>query len=264
MWAGGKNKMLKYHAPFLPATIETYSEPFFGGGAMFLHVQKEFAPKRCFIGDANASIMAIYQAIQNDVVVFCDIVSALEKRYLPLEKVDRKRFYYDLRHEHAYCYENWEPTYEAATLYFLMKTGFNGVWQINQNTNGRYGTPSGLLNQKDKVYCRETVLAWCKLLQNTELFVGSYEGCPQGSVNYLDPPYRSSTTAYGSDWDDCQLDGMLGVYREADGKVLVCNRDDGSGYFDVWGRYYQMYTFPVSYTVGRNGKTGATEVLLVR
>lgn len=256
--------MLKHHVAYLPASFETYSEPFFGGGAMYLHVQKEFAPKRCFINDSNAGIMAIYRAVKEDVPVFCDFVDSLQEKYLPLEKADRKRFYYDLRHEHAYLYEDWGPTREAATLYFLMKIGFNGVWQINRNTNGRYGTPSGLLNQTDRVYCRETVQAWHELLQNTELFVGSWKDCPRGVINYLDPPYRSSNTVYESGWSDSDLVQLLDAYKDAEEKVLICNRDDGSGYFDAWDGYYEKFTFPVSYTVGRNGKTAATEVLLVR
>jgi site-specific DNA-adenine methylase len=116
----------------------------------------------------------------------------------------------------------------------------------------------------DRVYCRETVQAWYEILQNTELFVGSWEDCPRGGVNYLDPPYRSSTTIYESGWSDCDLVELLERYKDAGEKVLICNRDDGSGYFAKWEDYYQVHTFPVSYTVGRNGKTAATEVLLVR
>ena len=40
MWAGGKSKMLKHYAAFMPKTFDTYIEPFFGGGAMFLTANK--------------------------------------------------------------------------------------------------------------------------------------------------------------------------------------------------------------------------------
>ena len=49
--------------------------------------------------------------------------------------------------------------YESATLYFLMPTGFNGIFQTNTK-NGRYGTPCGLLNQKKQVFDREVVKWW--------------------------------------------------------------------------------------------------------
>ncbi len=51
-----------------------------------------------------------------------------------------------------------------------MKTGFNGIFQINQNTNGRYGTPSGLLNQKKEVYNRDVIKWWHDVLQKTDIF----------------------------------------------------------------------------------------------
>ena len=39
IWAGGKSKMMKHYAPLFPSRFDTdiksYSEPFFGGGAMF-------------------------------------------------------------------------------------------------------------------------------------------------------------------------------------------------------------------------------------
>ena len=99
----------------------------------------------------------------------------LSAEYLPLSKEERKVFYYELRNEHAFDYEKWTRTEEAATLYFLMKTGFNGIWQINQNTNGRFGTPSGLLNQKDKVYDKDNVKEWSLALQNCKLMTGDFK-----------------------------------------------------------------------------------------
>ena len=41
-----------------------------------------------------------------------------------------------------------------------MKTGFNGVWQVNRNTNNKFGTPFGLGNQKTKVYDRDVLNWW--------------------------------------------------------------------------------------------------------
>ena len=262
MWAGGKTKMLKHHGAYLPATCEVYSEPFFGGGAMFLYVQEVLKPKQCYINDVNSGIVNVYRNVKQDPTEFCGIVNTYQRQYLELDKVGRKQYYYDLRHEHAYNYEGWSAVAEAATLYFLMKTGFNGVWQINKNTNDRYGTPSGLLNQKDSVYDEANVMAWSELLQNTEILCGNYNQCPAGDFNYLDPPYRVSHTTYGTGWGDAETDKLLDYAQSLPGTTLFCNRDDGSDYFAKRCGSFSLTEFDVSYTVGRKGGIAAREVLL--
>ena len=174
MWAGGKNKMLKKYAPHLPENFTRYIEPFFGGGAMFVWAYQKNPEASFVINDINPSIMGIYRAIRDDVTAFTARVDDLSNNYLPKEKAARKEYYYELRLEHAYEYEKWNATTEAATLYFLMKTGFNGIWQINKNTNNRFGTPSGLLNQKDKVYYIENVMEWHIALQKCCLLSGDF------------------------------------------------------------------------------------------
>ena len=53
MWAGGKTRMIKRYtasgllpesSPLYNTSIDTYIEPFFGGGAMFLHINKILKP----------------------------------------------------------------------------------------------------------------------------------------------------------------------------------------------------------------------------
>ena len=41
MWAGGKRKLLKHYAPYMPNSVDSYCEPFFGGGAMYIHVMNQ-------------------------------------------------------------------------------------------------------------------------------------------------------------------------------------------------------------------------------
>ena len=151
IWAGGKNKMLKHYLPLMPSEVDSYCEPFFGGGAMFIHVVNTYNPSKLVINDINEDVINIYCSIRNRYDKFKKRLNELEAKYIPLSKEDRKKYYFEVRHEHGWDYEKWSRSEEAATLYFLMKTGFNGIYQLNKNTNGRYGTPAGLLNQKDKV-----------------------------------------------------------------------------------------------------------------
>ena len=38
-WAGGKGQLIPELAPFFPAEIASYVEPFVGGGALFFHLR---------------------------------------------------------------------------------------------------------------------------------------------------------------------------------------------------------------------------------
>lgn len=274
IWAGGKNKMLKHYKPFMPKTVDTYCEPFFGGGAMFIHVVNHYDPKHLVINDVNNDIVRIYKTIKSNFGDFAKLMDEMSNEYLPLDKSGRKDYYYSLRHKHAYDYTAWDETKEAAVLYFLMKTGFNGIYQVNINTNNRYGTPSGLLNQKDKVYDKEVVEWWNKNLQNAFIFsrdwhdaVNNFKDVPE-QFFFLDPPYRGSFTSYGQEFTDDDQNKLLDFVRsKKQSNVFLCNRDIQDGFFDNTGLLVDK--FPVTYTAGRRKKTDdgyeakpATELLI--
>lgn len=271
MWAGGKNKLISKYLPHLPKNIKTYSEPFFGAGAMYLWVQENLKPEKCYINDINEGIIRIYRSIQQDPERFIEHLKQYDSIYMPLSKEERKKYFYKVRTEHAFEYSDWDQFKEAATLYFLMKTGFNGIWQINKNTNFRFGTPSGLLNQKTSVFDYQNILEWHKLLQNTEILCGDWSDCPSGDFTFIDPPYRDSFTNYGTGWGDKEAKNLIEVSRQTQGLVFLCNRDDNTGWIENHSQGYEVYKFPITYTAGRRKKleTGyeakpAIEVLMVK
>jgi DNA adenine methylase len=249
-----------------------------GAGAMFVWAYKKNPAATFVLNDSNESIMRIYIAVRDDVESFVERLDYLSDLYLPLKKPERKELYYALRHEHAYDHEKWTETDEAATLYFLMKTGFNGIWQINKNTNGRFGTPSGLLNQKDKVYDHDNVMEWHVALQNCKLLTGDFGDVlahvRRGSYVFLDPPYRGSFTQYGVDFDDeiqQRVVDFLNDSRELGAYILMSNRDVGDGFFERRKDSNHLVKFDITYTAGRRKKHDdgtftakkATEILMI-
>ena len=283
IWAGGKNKMLKHYRGILPdqKEIDSYVEPFFGGGAMFIHMKNNYNLKKYYINDINPSIVSIYECIKNEYKPFEKRLKELEKEYLSLgnyptkvvskpgflmtaeDKVverdirilkdKRKKFYLDVRHKHAYDYESWTKPYEAGTLYFLMKTGFNGIFQMNKNTNGRYGTPSGLLNQKDKVFDYDVIKWWNKNLKNVEIGCGNWnDNIPEweNAFYFFDPPYRDSFANYGNAFSDDQLKEMI-EFANSRKYVFLSNRDGDDGWFDKKKLGLSIERFPITYTAGR-------------
>jgi len=280
IWAGGKTKVLKHYAPFMPSSFDTYYEPFFGGGAMFVHVMNTYKPSKVIINDINDNVMNIYRCIRDNYDEFLVRLNELEDRYLYLTKEDRKKLYFEVRHQHAYDYADWDVPYEAATLYFLMKTGFNGIWQINKNTNGRYGTPAGLLNQRIRceitntggIYSKEVLDWWHNALQVVDIKSGDWKDAVTNDPNgffFFDPPYRDSFADYGNGFGDDALTDLLD-FADAQNLVFVANRADDD-WFNSQSRSMNVHYFDITYTAGRRKKTDdgfaakkAREILLYK
>ena len=292
-WAGGKNKMLKHYLPLMPDDINGYCEPFFGGGAMFIHVMQNYEPKNVVINDINPDIVRIYDCIKNNYDEFIRRLNFLESEYIPKSgptedsegklqrRCERWHYFMDVREEHAYDHKKWSKPEEAATLYFLMKVGFNGIFQINKNTNKRYGTPPGLMNQKNVVYDRDVVEWWHQALQNVDILSGNWDkACYLDDAFYFfDPPYRDSFADYGNAFSDDELLKLI-KFSDNQKQVFLANRDEGDGWFEKNKLSLDMTTFPITYTAGRRKKVTkkdmfgeeeevfeakpATEVLLYR
>jgi DNA adenine methylase len=281
MWAGGKNKMIQKYLldPGIPYTgYDTYVEPFFGGGAMMIHIAENNPSVTKFVlNDINPEIVGLYTAIKHDVnnfILYCD---QLCNQYLPLSKEDRKVFFYKIRKEYTTDYKKWSSVQESATLYFLMKTAFNGIFQSTIEAKGRFCTPCGLLSHTDKVYDKDNVLEWNIFLQKVDIYTGNWEDCCDKvagkALYFLDPPYRDSFTQYGQDFTDAKQLEVIQFCKKAtvDGHlVMFCNRDTGDSFYtDNKGSLLISY-YTVTYTAGRRAtdKDGnrlakaATEILL--
>lgn len=273
MWAGGKNKLITQYTPLFPQDVHERQihEPFAGGAALFNHLasQRQISGS---LSDVNDEIIGLYRMVRDNPTDLIIEMSRLQDAWIPLDKEGRKAFYYEKRSEY------WQlPHSEKATalLYFLMKTGFNGIWQTCKASKGRYGTPVGLANQKTAVFCPDTVMAWHAKLSNVDL---THCGFDQVSVKkdafvFCDPPYRDSFTTYGTAFDDDAQLNLISwcreVHKNTGSIVWLSNRDAGDGFFENNAPDAVMHKFPVTYTAGRRKKTEsgfkakpATEVLL--
>ena len=253
MWSGGKRKMLKHYDSLLPNGIKSYSEPFFGGGALFLHVIDRYELDKIYINDVNSGIIGIYKSVRDNVTEFCDLMDHYQSEFLIWDKEYRKKYFYDLRNKNAWEYHDWDDLKESVVLYFLMRTGFNGIWQINKNTNGRFGTPSGLLEQKDKVYDRDNVVLWSEVLNGcgVEILNGDWKDCPMGDFTFYDPPYRDSFANYNTSFPDTETE-LLIERVESNRNTWLSNRDSDDGFFE--NRNATLHKFPITYTAGRRKK----------
>ena len=189
----------------------------------------------------------------------------------------RRTFFFKTRSLYQENLHNWSETKRAAYLYFLMKTGFNGVWQAKKST-GLYNTPCGLMRHKDSIYDKKNVVSWNAALQNATILSGDFketlEHASAGSFVYLDPPYRGGFADYDTVKDDNFQETVISFFESCKNKGSYCllsNRDLGDNFFESRKGTNKLVYFNVTYTVGRKKKningghdaTKATEILMI-
>jgi DNA adenine methylase len=246
-WAGGKGDLLSQLEGFFPAgladgSILRYVEPFVGGGAVFFHVAQGYPLVDLCIADINRELVLIYRAIQRDVDALAGTVGELESRYLALDEPVRKEFYYAMRDRlnaqlASFDYERYGPEWvgRAATLIFLNRTCYNGLFRVNGK--GEFNVPFGRY-RRPKICDEENLRAVSAVLQRTRIDTGDF-ALLQPLVDhrtfvYFDPPYRpiSTTASFTSysrhSFDDAEQLRLANFYRMLDktgAKLMLSNSD---------------------------------------
>ena len=194
-WAGGKRKLLHRILPVVPRSIETYYEPFLGGGAVFFALLANGVSfKRAVLNDKNVDLMETYQIIQSEQVH--DLIALLQTYQYSREFYDHLRMIVPKTLA--------SKIVRAARFIYLNKTGYNGLYRVNRK--GEFNVPFG--KYANPTICdQEGLLRAHKALQGVELTSVDFDVCLAfagiGDFIYFDPPYlpiseTSSFTAYTS------------------------------------------------------------------
>lgn len=253
-WAGGKTQLLDEIDARLPhkeiesGQIDTYIEPFVGGGAAFFHIAQKYHYLRHFVLlDVNEDLANCYTTVRNNVTSIIADLQILERRYLKCDEFGRSDMYYRIR-------EEFNSDRSPAKLIFLNKTCFNGLYRVNRN-NG-FNVPFG--NYKNPNICdEENLIAASTILQNAEIIAADFEESERYTSKhcfvYLDPPYRpisttASFTSYAkgdfSEEDQIRLANLCERIKKKGAKFLLSNSDPKNEdpkdkFFD---RHYQRFT----------------------
>lgn len=187
-WAGGKTQLLPAISRRLPKHIETYFEPFIGGGAVFFALARERRFERAVIADKNPDLLAVYRALQKDA-----------------ELVIRRLQSFEHSEKEYYRVRSTKPrglVERAARVIYLNKTGYNGLYRVNRS--GEFNVPFGRY-KNPKICDEDNLRAAAEALQGVTIREADFEeacaGAKKGDAVYLDPPYvpvskTSSFTAY--------------------------------------------------------------------
>ena len=196
-WAGGKGQLLNkfnemYPQELIDGQIETYIEPFIGGGAVFFDILQRYKVKRAVIIDLNKELINCYRCIKADVNELIKSLTKLETEFLNTEENERKNYFLKVRDDYNTIHLNGKYDFEKASNFiFLNRTCFNGLYRVN--SKGEFNVPFG--KYKNPLICdKENLLLISQLLQNVEIRFGDYSICKEyitdNTFVYFDPPYR--------------------------------------------------------------------------
>ena len=199
-WVGGKTQLLPEINNNLPNinNIETYIEPFIGGGAvMFDIVPKLHSVKNVIINDFNFKLTNVYKVIKTECEALISLLSQYQTKYDSLDSKGRSELFYNIRNKFNEVSKLDEPSVElAANFIFLNKTCFNGLYR--ENSRGKFNVPFN--NAAKPCICNaENLRAVCAFLiqYDVKILTGSYEHVlkyvTDNTFVYLDPPYRPIT-----------------------------------------------------------------------
>ena len=195
-WAGGKQQLAAELVARAPRAIETYYEPFIGGGAMFfaLLADPALAQKRAVLNDLNRDLITVYEIVRDEVDALVAHLEALQGPYLAAGADERSTQFYAERGRQP------EGAVDlAARFIFLNKTCFNGLYRVNRQ--GIFNVPHGKYRQPrilDEPNLRAASAALAGVRLTHVDFESALAAPKQGDFVYLDPPFEplSATSSF--------------------------------------------------------------------
>lgn len=240
-WAGGKGQLLDKFSKLYPeelnnGEIETYIEPFVGGGAVFFDIMQNYNIQKAVIIDLNKELINCYRCIKFDVEELIKQLDKIEKEFLPLSMDERKNYFLKTRERYNTIHLNGKYDFEKASDFiFLNKTCYNGLYRVN--SKGGFNVPFG--KYKNPLICDSNNLRLInKILQKVEVKYGDYSICKEylnkNAFAYFDPPYRplvnkNSFIGYSKngfdDSDQIKLAEFVKTASASGCKIMLSNSD---------------------------------------
>lgn len=204
-YRGGKLREIPMFSKYIPADYERYIEPFFGGGAVFFHLE----PSCAILNDLNSKLMNFYIQLRDNYdemraqldklhVEYKDNQTAFQK--LKSKNPDKRMpngnedLYYKMRDLFNYPTDEF---LEGVVYYFINKTAYSGM--IRYNSSGEYNVPFGHYSNFNTYLVEKE---HSDLLQRATLHNSDYskifEMVNEDDFMFLDPPYDCIFNDYGN------------------------------------------------------------------
>jgi DNA adenine methylase len=199
-WVGGKTQIMDQVLATFPRDIDTYHEPFVGGGSVLFAVlaHPEIRIRRVRASDNNPHLVALYKQVQDAPEFLHLAIAELFRRY-DQSGPEKEAFYYEQRER----FRTLPACIEKSALFvFLNKTCFRGLYR--EGPRG-FNVPYGHYKTTPKPPTLEELRAVQALIKDVEFTACDFKEALEhargvGDFVYADPPYAQETKTSFKDY----------------------------------------------------------------
>jgi len=266
-WTGSKQRMLEQYAPhFFPdGEFTRFVDLFAGGLTNSLWVYEKYPDKEFVLNDWNGELVLLYATLADNADEVIAEWFKCVQRWLSLEPVDRKQYYYELREIYCLQNEGKSDVYLSALLLFMLQVNFNGMWKAYKKCNERYSTPPGTCLQKQQFFDVNKITRVANFLKKATICNGDFASVniKEGDWLYADPPYRDSVVLYQGGFNEDDQVRLARFLTESGCKFAYSNKHIGDSFYSDNFVGCNIIDMAAKYTAGRGTSTlDVTEVLV--
>jgi DNA adenine methylase len=267
-WVGGKKRLLPHILPHFNGQKRVV-EPFFGGGAVSFALAAQHPGLRVVANDFLSPVMAIYEAVREDVEGFITEVDEYAAPYLRRRMPGRRKYYYEVRQRYMQ-----QEIDGPAPLFFMLWCAYSGMYRTGMEYPGRFNTSHGFGSEKAGFYHPERLRSAALTMRNWTLMSGDFTKAQRhvtkDSFVFLDPPYRETYEGYtGEGFGPEKHLEVIEFFKKAaskGAKVVYTNKYTDDGYYEDHFKSFNITRVPIRYQVNRNcaevGRPMTYEVLI--
>nr|WP_257722278.1 Dam family site-specific DNA-(adenine-N6)-methyltransferase [Helicobacter himalayensis] len=268
-YVGDKYKLMPQLQNLFPQDIDTYIEPFVGGGSSFLNIKA----KKYLLNDLDTNLITLHTFLQSQnkeellknllrTIKNYKLSCSLENMIPPLElRLAYKKTYFAKFNKESYMRlraDFNQNKNDMLKLYLLLIYGFNRMLRFN--SKGEFNLPVG--NVDFNLNVLNALQDYLHFMQysKVEFFNLDYQKFLENSTLnkkdfiYFDPPYLISNSQYNKLWNENKEKKLYQVLKKLDSQGfkwgltnLLQHKGQNNRFLEEFARAYKSYTIQSNY-----------------
>lgn len=269
-YVGDKYKLMTQLLKLFPENIDTFIEPFVGGGSVFLNTKAE----KYLVNDLDSNIINLHKlfySLRHDkdkflkelfsIIEYYDLSCSFLGKTVPDELKEKYvKTYYAKYNKENYIKmrSDFNENGNIKLLYLLLVYGFNHM--IRFNKKGEFNLPVGNVD-----FNNNTVVAinnYLTYVRNINIDYSDYDyieflkniNFKKEDFIYFDPPYLLSNSEYNKLWNDEKEKELYDIIDYIDSKGikfglsnLLVRKNQKNAILEKWMDKYDVYDIKSNY-----------------